>query len=460
MKILPVGAAIALVSVACGDVVEPPPDNRQTVIELPVKPNRDLDLLFVIDDSPSMTDKQINLTTNFPSFLDRLQALPGGLPNLHVGVVTTDMGTKASGSETPGPAIGQVGNGGCGGTGKGGALQIGNAPITTERFLRDVETAPGVRTRNYTGTLADTFRMMASVGAGGCRFEQPLAAMRAALDNHPSNVGFLRPEAMLGVVFLADEDDCSAKSTALFGPESLALGPLNSFRCTRFGVTCTDGGPTPDAMNQVGPKSGCGANASSEFVDDVAPYRDFLRGLKRDEARLAVTGILGPTTPFAVELRAAPGGGTPLLAVTHSCMYTGQNGVEVADPAARLEAFLGGFPNRSAPTTICQTALSSGLVQFAELFRKSLGSPCVEAQIADVKPDVAGLQADCLVEDLVGASAIEIAACEANPSARPCWRLEADPAMCTSFSNLKLVVQRDAAPDPATVTRMRCTIAP
>jgi hypothetical protein len=460
MMILRVGAAAALAAAACDPVVVPlPPVERQTVVELPVTPNRDLDLLFVVDDSPSMLDKQMNLTANFPSFLDRLQAVTGGLPNLHVGVVTTDMGTKASGSATPGPGIGQVGNGGCASTGKNGELQIGNAQVNG-RFLIDVETASGTRSRNYGGTLAEAFRAIATAGAGGCGFEQPLAAMRAALDNNPANAGFLRQDAMLGVVFLADEDDCSARSTALFGPESMALGPLQSFRCTRFGVTCAEGGATADAMNQPGLKAGCAPSVGSDLLDDVAPYRDFLQGLKRDPRRVVVAGILGPVEPFGVEPRAPPGGGTPQPGLSHSCTYTGPFGVEVADPAVRLKGFLDGFPDRSALTSICERDLSGGLVQVAEVFRRSIGSPCVEAMLADAKPDTAGLQADCVVEDLVGASAIEIPSCEANLSARPCWRLEPDAATCTGFLNLKLVVQREAAPDPATVTRMRCAVEP
>jgi hypothetical protein len=284
--------------------------------------------------------------------------------------------------------------------------------------------------------------------------------MRAALDNNPANAGFLRAEAMLGVVFLADEDDCSAKSTALFGPESAALGALQSFRCMRFGVTCTEGGATAEAMNQPGPKSGCAASTGSDFLDDIGPYRDFLLGLKRDPRRVVVAGILGPTEPFAVELRAAPGGGTPQPGTAHSCTYSGPAGLEVADPAVRLRGFLDGFPDRSAFTSICERDLSGGLVRVAEVFRRSIGSPCVETVLADAKPGTGGFQADCVVEDLIGASAIEIEACEANLSARPCWRLEPDPATCTGFLNLKLVVQRGAAPDPATVTRMRCAVEP
>jgi hypothetical protein len=462
MRILCVGAAIALLPTACGEVKDVLTHERQTVVELPVTPNRDLDLLFVIDDSPSMLDKQNNLAANFTSFLDRLQALPGGLPNLHVGVVTTDMGTKASGSPTPGPAIGQVGQGGCSGTGKGGVLQKGMAQLTgTSNFLIDIDASGGVRTRNYTGLLADTFSLMAKQGAVGCGFEQPLAAMRAALDSNPSNIGFLRPQAVLGVVFLTDEDDCSAKNTVLFGPEGPLLGALQSFRCTRFGVTCTDGGQTSEEMNTVGAKTGCGANPASDILDDVAPYRDFLRGLKSDPQRIVVTGLFGPPEPFAVELRAPPGGGAPLPSLTHSCVYTGTTGQEVADPGARLQALLDGFPDRSAFTSICQRDLSAGLGQFGLLFQRAIGTPCVGVPLQDVKPKTDGLQTDCLVEDLVGASAIEIPSCDAKPSARPCWGLETDPTGCAGgFAGLKLVVQRSTAPDPATVTRMRCVVAP
>jgi hypothetical protein len=463
MMTLRVGAALALASVALASVacgkVEDKPDERSTVVELAAKPNRDLDLLFVVDDSPSMLDKQINLTANFPSFLDRLQAVPGGLPSLHVGVVTTDMGTKASGSPTPGPSIGTIGQGGCGGTGKGGALQTGTSTVT-DKYLRDEEAADGTRSRNYTGTLADAFSAMARLGATGCGFEQPLAAMRAALDGNPANVGFLRPEAVLGVVFLSDEDDCSAKSTQLFGPETAELGPLQSFRCTRFGVTCADGGRTSDEMNQVGTKGGCVSNASSALLDDISPYGEFLRGLKSDPKRLAVAGILGPGLPFAVELRTAPGGGTAQPALGRSCTYMGATGTEVADPAARLEQLVNGFGERSALKSICDRDLSSALLKIVEVFRKASSNPCVEVELADADPRVAGLQADCAVEDVVGANVVEIASCDANLSARPCWRIEADPATCPSLLNLKLVVQRDVAPDPTTITRMRCAVAP
>jgi hypothetical protein len=140
-------------------------------------------------------------------------------------------------------------------------------------------------------------------------------------------------------------------------------------------------------------------------------------------------------------------------------MYTGPAGTEVADPPVRLPEFLDSFTDRSAFTSICQRDLSAGLVQMGELIRKAIGSPCVDAMLADVKKS-AGLQVDCVVEDLVGATSLEIKSCEADVSARPCWRLDVDPVTCTMYQNLKLVVQRDALPDPMVTTRMSCVLAP
>src|SRR5262245_36798130 len=60
-------------------------DFQQTV-------NRDIDLLFLVDDSNSMRLSQNNLNDNFPAFMTTLRNIPGGLPNVHIAVVSSDMG--------------------------------------------------------------------------------------------------------------------------------------------------------------------------------------------------------------------------------------------------------------------------------------------------------------------------------------------------------------------------------
>src|ERR1700722_2741022 len=56
------------------------------------KVNNEIDILFMIDDSSSMTSMQQKLLTQLPTFMQVLQQLPTGLPSLHVAVVSQDMG--------------------------------------------------------------------------------------------------------------------------------------------------------------------------------------------------------------------------------------------------------------------------------------------------------------------------------------------------------------------------------
>jgi len=173
------------------------------VLDLPAIPNPDVDILFVIDNSPSMTDKQNAMIESFPKMMDALQSLPGGLPNIHIGVVTSDMGTKGSFDSQAGPGVGS-GPGSCSGSGNAGKLQ--NIDATTgvpvpelngAVYISDIANEDGTRTRNYTGELRDVFTKIASVGANGCGFEQHFAAMRAALVDNPANADFVRRPRIL-----------------------------------------------------------------------------------------------------------------------------------------------------------------------------------------------------------------------------------------------------------------------
>ena len=78
-----------------------PLQGRVEYKDIPVTVNRNVDLLFVIDDSPSMADKQANLAANFPNFINVLNTIQGGLPDVHIGVVTSDVGTKGTQDASP-----------------------------------------------------------------------------------------------------------------------------------------------------------------------------------------------------------------------------------------------------------------------------------------------------------------------------------------------------------------------
>ena len=117
--------------------------------------NRNVDLLFLIDDSSSMRLSQDNLTRNFPVLMNTLQNLPGGLPNVHIGVISSDMGAG------DGSVAGCDSTGGKNGifqyTARGTCTSTGLAAGAT--YISDIG---GVR--NYTGNLADVFTCIAAIG--------------------------------------------------------------------------------------------------------------------------------------------------------------------------------------------------------------------------------------------------------------------------------------------------------
>ena len=437
-----------------------PQQGRVEFKDIPITVNRNIDILFVIDDSPSMADKQANLANNFPNFINVLNTIEGGLPDVHIGVVSSDVGTKATQDAAPGPAIGSIGQGGCSGTGDSGNLQITGAPVQGV-FLSDIKLSNGMRQTNYTGDLATVFGQMARVGAGGCGFEQHLESMRRALNNNMANAGFLRPDAYLAVIFIADEDDCSMSKAALLGPESAALGPQQSFRCTRFGVTCDQGGGSTDAMNQVGTKGQCHPNENSQYLEKVQTYVDFLKGLKTDSTNVIVAGIMGTTEPVQTELRAPPNGGTAIPSLAHSCSYMGATGTEVGDPPIRIKFLLDQFPNRSTFTSICQTNLSDGLTLIAQLLKTVLGSPCIEGKLADVDPNTAGDQFECSVSYVSNygkptQTEQVLPECNMGLTNKPCWHIVVDAMRCSMAPNRALKTEDAETPPPDTHTIAYC----
>lgn len=423
----------------------------QEVLVVPAMPTKDLDLLFVVDDSSSMSDKQAHMIESFPKFMDQLTSLPAGMPNVHIGVVTSDMGTRAEDGTTA-PGVGGT-VGGCNGQGKAGALQNANATTLSGRFISDVEAGSGGRMQNYTGELRDVFSAIATVGSSGCGFEQHIAATKAALDPaNTANAGFLRPDANLGVIVLADEDDCSQAHAGLLTSDTTQLGPLQSFRCTRYGVTCDDGGTTSEDMNLVGPKSGCHANNASQYLSDVPSFVAFLKNLKADPSQVAFAAIVGPTTPFETELR-APGGSTQVIpALAHSCNSAQ---TEVADPAVRLAEVADQFGARGTVESICQADLSLPLTGVGLSMRSMMTSDgCLAKQLVDTNSDRTGIQPLCAVED--GGAAVP--SCEDNASG-DCWRAIVDGSTCPdSPDHLRIEIERAAMPISQRYAHVRCLV--
>jgi hypothetical protein len=308
-------------------------------------------VLFIVDNSSGMAEEQADLVTSFSAILGVLDGLPGGRPNLHVGVISSTVSVGPYSVPT------------CGGPGDDGQLQNTARGVCTppdDRYISDVLAAGGVsRETNYPGTLTDAFACIAPLGTAGCGFEQPLASLRLALDGHDAtNAGFLRPGAALLVVLVTDEDDCSASDTATFDPGNTSLGSL-SFRCTELGLQCASG---PISHDSAGQYFDCEPRSGS-YLTHPQEVADFLKALKADPRRVGVGVVIAPDLGSITVTLPSPG--QPRL--EPGC--TGALGP--AAPAVRLHWFAEQFEHNGV-YTICGNT-QDGYVQIANLAAAIMG---------------------------------------------------------------------------------------
>ena len=350
----------------------------------------DIDVLFVIDNSTSMQEEQESLRTNFPLFIEALKGSDGKLPNLHVGIVSTDLGAG-------------IGIQDCNGDGDAGRLQ--NTPIDgtcegpSDSFIQDVADPgdPDLRITNYTSsqTLEETFSCIAELGTRGCGFEQPLESMYRALRDDPgTNAGFLRDDALLVVVIIADEDDCSTEDPVMFSmPQAeldSPLGPLDSFRCFEFGVVCDD-----DRPRDLGSRQTCRPREDSPYMYPIERYVQFFQtDLGKDPDEVLIVTITGGPEPVVVEEGVIAS--RPLFVLGPSC--SGPGGI--AQPAVRLDHFASRFPFFRTSSSICDEGLTDGLVDASSAIIRRLlcGDGMVDADLEECDgggTESATCNADC-----------------------------------------------------------------
>ena len=435
---------------------------NETTALVEVQPNRDLDVLFVIDNSDSMGEEQASLATNFPTFMDALAKIEGGLPNVHIGVVSSDLGIA--------PFTGDNCNNSGGDNGvlqnkPRGACQ---APMNGARFISDVASSDGTtRVRNYAGALPDVFSCIAKLGTSGCGYERHLESMHRALDpGTVENAGFLRPGAYLAVIVIGDEDDCSAAVPQSFYDTAAALddadpakSPLGKvlWRCTGFGVLC-DG-----AKIGRGPATyqSCVADGAPEDLNGLLYHPQFfvdgLRSLKSDPNLLFTAVIAGPTTPFAI----GPKDGVDQL--LNSCPASSAGN---AAPAVRLKYFTDQFGPHGKFVSICDANLAPALNSIAQALRAIIVTSCLAGAIdlTDADPAEPGLQPQCAVADVTSGAESVIPRCAMTDASTPvtttlpCWWVDTDQAACGGTqTHLKLHVERGGAEvPPNTSTTVRC----
>jgi hypothetical protein len=153
-----------------------------------------VDFVYVIDNSDSMTEHQMNLTASFGPFIEGMRGTLDDVDDYHVGVLTTD-------AYDPNPS---------------GCATLGALVTHTEGPDEEARAcgpyAEGKPYMTQADDLEETFECAASVGTSGSIRERPMDALLAGIDRsqwwYPQcNADFVRDDALLVAVIITDEWD-------------------------------------------------------------------------------------------------------------------------------------------------------------------------------------------------------------------------------------------------------------
>ncbi|MBW2260773.1 MAG: hypothetical protein JRG91_02285 [Deltaproteobacteria bacterium] len=250
-----------------GPPPKPCPDSMHMSFEFPSTRVPPVDILVVIDNSMSMAEEQANLAHSFPNLLGKLidpprdpdsgRQLHAPVTDIHIGVVSTDMGTGGYSVETCSDPI----------DGDDGILlhtpnpSIAGCDASYPTYLSS-------ESEEHIDRMATDFGCIATLGIDGCGFEQQLKAGKKALVDHRdgANAGFLRPDSLVIVLYLTDEEDCSivAGGEGIFDTLDSSLGHLG-LRCYHH----------------------------PELMEPVETYIEALRSLRADPDRLIAAFLVG-----------------------------------------------------------------------------------------------------------------------------------------------------------------------
>jgi len=413
------------------------------------RPQKDVDILFMIDNSRSMSPKQQALAVNIPKFMQKIESFGA---NYQVGVVTSDVGTTPNASFTyTNPDQAECNTF----SGDDGLLQIkpctqrtnlspearnacnalctkpafANAnQITTDgkRWISNIEGKTNVPQDLIPdpmnpGKMIDqgpitAFQCMALVGDGGCGMEAPLEGAKRALDGHRTeNAGFMRPGAALAVIFITDEEDCSvqmARRSETAPPTKDCSTPDQNaswdcfntdYRCLARSMQCDQ------PMNTQGAHTNC-KERPDNFLEPISKYTKFFGSLTD---KLVISGIWTvPSTTDGGKLvvqRSVAGTSSAFLSLSGgsdaSCKYNGTDGRFSSvwgNAQRRLSAFADSFGKdknnnpKALQLSICDIdKYENGLNEIAKYIEKVLQPNCLP-----VAPKQVSGQPLCIVGDV------------------------------------------------------------
>jgi len=463
--------------------------------------NHKLDILFMVDDSNSMNPLQAKMAQQLPMFMDQLvDQSTGQLPDLHVAVISSSYGggawvnvNQCASGVSPGDDEGKFQQG-PGGAGHGSCSGL----AAGETYLKTGD-GTSANPPNFQGDIRPLFQCMALLGDGGCGFESQFESTMMALEKarksaaeDPDNGGFLRDDALLAIVMLTNEDDCSVRNDSLIldpdpsrnsAADPMGLGAFQSYRCNEFGHLCGGSPPPhgydfdkktfdlPDGTMSAPGKPGTGGVVLHDCVsaEDTGPKTDplvtatddqgnvhhdgtmghlwptvdqftsYVQGLKTDQNNILVAAITGPVESMGATYRVVPvenqnGENDPQ--VDHSCTQPALNGgpPEYGDPAVRIAQWVKNFGANGALFPICADTFAPAMKGIADKIHEKLGASCISGNVA-TKQDgthICDVSQSVTNEDTHTTETRTLDECSSSIDHTPCYRLIANAADCKS----------------------------
>jgi hypothetical protein len=416
-----------------------------------IEVNKDVDILFVIDNSGSMGEEQANLSENFGRFVSVLEA-DDVKANYRLGITTTDDSNYwCKGAGVSAAESGQFVLSSC--RSRLGDFYFSgddtNAETACTDFCEldnieiqptttDIDPNPKARPwlENIEGatnlpdgvTTTQALQCFGPQGINGCGFESHLESMWKALKlaqtGGQNQEGFLRDSAILSIVFVTDEADCSFnrdQQNIVFGEEGVgnqvfwslpdAQQSPTSAVCWNAGVSCDFSADTDQctAVNKDVDGNIIDGDAADAALYPLSKYSALVQQLEDDKQiinpsqEVLVSAIAGvpENYPMIQQLSYAegPDGTNPesfqaKFGIGQGC----SSQVAEAVPPVRLkefaEEFLVGEDDNNL-FSVCSTDYGPALDAIANSIRDQLKPACMPECVADTDPVADGLQPLC-----------------------------------------------------------------
>jgi len=477
---------------ATGADVVPNCDDQPELCSVRLHLRRAVDILFVVDNSGSMGGEQATLAESFASFIQVLEEQQVGA-NYRIGITTTDGTGNLRATSCLSRleefqfswAFGDLDERQRGCLDNCATQSLSLTPPWVEKEAGSTNLPPGI-------DMATALQCIGPQGINGPGFEYPLESMRSALTREH---GFVRDDALLAVIFVTDEADCSmdADTNAWIQSEFGSVfwtipDRASSGACWAAGVSCTGGPGVYDTCYSVD-KDRFGAPTQNEDEATLYPLSRYEEVLT--EVSLAKQEAGGQGEVLVALLAGVPLGypqGEPLVyADSFDPMFTAEYGIGPSCgqgtetvhsppgiPPVRLREFAESFETAGRNIfSICDDDYSIALQQIADAIGEVNTRACVNGCVSDGNASMSGLQPLCsLVEkQSIDDPGTVVARCTEtpegwdfpSPAVNICYRPLTDrsnatlttqddmSAQCVTVgSNLELVVERrEGAPVPA-----------